>query len=302
MFFKKLLILPLFFAATLAKSETKKDPERLIFETKYGMLVFALYPEVAPLHVAQIKKIARAGGYTLSEVVKTTDNSLLQFSNVEIDRPLPISARLKSQIRRLPLELSNTQKHQWGKLSMVRNYDQNSATSAFSIILGPAKHLDGQFTIFGQLEAEFSIEAVLRIMSLKRKNDRPIERVYVTNSYLESDLDIIEKKATKAAILGEIFLASKEDRAQFRKDNPQTSGPLILLLSAIIALSVIAFFQFHSIGQKVVISILMMHALIAVFGILILIIPYTHESAFLAAVVFLGLIAMFKFLTGFEKE
>ena len=41
-------------------------------------------------------------------------------------------------------------KHVRGVLSMGRYDDPNSATSSFSILLGDAPHLDGQYCAFGK--------------------------------------------------------------------------------------------------------------------------------------------------------
>ncbi|CAI0387570.1 unnamed protein product [Linum tenue] len=47
-------------------------------------------------------------------------------------------------------EFSNV-KHVRGILSMGRYSDPNSASSSFSILLGDAPHLDGQYAVFGKV-------------------------------------------------------------------------------------------------------------------------------------------------------
>ncbi|HSE73684.1 MAG TPA: peptidylprolyl isomerase, partial [Dongiaceae bacterium] len=42
-------------------------------------------------------------------------------------------------------------KHERGTVSMARGTDVNSADSQFFICFAPAPHLDGQYTIFGQV-------------------------------------------------------------------------------------------------------------------------------------------------------
>lgn len=50
----------------------------------------------------------------------------------------------------VPLEVLPEVKHdKRGILSMGRHSDPNSGGSSFSILLGPAPHLDMQYTIFG---------------------------------------------------------------------------------------------------------------------------------------------------------
>ena len=52
--------------------------------------------------------------------------------------------------KNVPLEVVNGVRHDTpGVLSMGRLEDPNSGTSSFSILLGPAPHLDMKYTIFG---------------------------------------------------------------------------------------------------------------------------------------------------------
>ncbi|MFT4589762.1 MAG: cyclophilin family peptidyl-prolyl cis-trans isomerase [Limisphaerales bacterium] len=47
--------------------------------------------------------------------------------------------------------VGETVKHARGVVSMARWEDPNSAQSSFSLVLGPAPHLDGKYTIFGKV-------------------------------------------------------------------------------------------------------------------------------------------------------
>ena len=42
-------------------------------------------------------------------------------------------------------------KHTRGIVSMARSDDPDSATTSFFLMLGPAPHLDGKYTAFGQI-------------------------------------------------------------------------------------------------------------------------------------------------------
>jgi peptidyl-prolyl cis-trans isomerase B (cyclophilin B) len=81
-------------------------------------------------------------------------------------------------------EFSKTKKHTPGILSMARTSDPNSAGSQFFIMVAPSAHLDGQYSIFGEV-AE-GMDVVNKIVSTPRdRNDKPLERV-----------DMIEVKVT----------------------------------------------------------------------------------------------------------
>src|SRR6185369_7440944 len=73
-------------------------------------------------------------------------------------------------------------RHVRGVLSMAReDADINSAETSFSILLGPAPHLDGKYTVFGRLEAG---EAVLEEMVKVPRGAlmRPVTRLDVTRA------------------------------------------------------------------------------------------------------------------------
>jgi len=65
----------------------------------------------------------------------------------------------------------NSRKFERGVLGMARGNDPNSAGSQFYIMLGPAEHLNGQYTAFGRvvsgMEAVDGIKVGDRVKSIK---------------------------------------------------------------------------------------------------------------------------------------
>jgi len=55
--------------------------EHIIFSTTYGDLVFALYPEIAPLHVKQLLKLTRLGVFDSAQVMRVIPGFIVQFSD-----------------------------------------------------------------------------------------------------------------------------------------------------------------------------------------------------------------------------
>ena len=64
-------------------------------------------------------------------------------------RLVPMNTQQKAVAdQRVPLEVTTAVKHdRRGILSMGRMEDPNSGTSSFSVLLGPAPHLDQQYTM-----------------------------------------------------------------------------------------------------------------------------------------------------------
>jgi cyclophilin family peptidyl-prolyl cis-trans isomerase len=80
-------------------------------------------------------------------------------------------------VHNLKGEFSPTRKHIRGVLSMARAEDPNSANTSFFLMLAPAGHLDGKYTIFGKMVDGFDtldkIEKVLR----REDGQTPVERI-----------------------------------------------------------------------------------------------------------------------------
>lgn len=73
----------------------------------------------------------------------------------------------------------NNQPHKRGTLSMARSADPDSAGSQFFICVSAAPHLDGQYTVFG--EVTDGMDVVDKIVSQPRdQNDNPLERIEMT--------------------------------------------------------------------------------------------------------------------------
>jgi len=79
-------------------------------------------------------------------------------------------------------------KHVRGILSMGRYDDPNSATSSFSILLGPAPHLDHNYAVFGTLVAGDEVLAEMEKVETKREGIfvMPKERIAILSSYVYS--------------------------------------------------------------------------------------------------------------------
>jgi cyclophilin family peptidyl-prolyl cis-trans isomerase len=138
-------------AAQAVASSPRLSDERIVFRTTRGDLVVALYPDVAPRHTAQILRLVRLGVYDSTYVHRVEPGFVAQLTNAQ-NRKRPLSPEQTAAIVKLPAELSAVP-HREGVLSMAReDGDLDSAETSFSFMLGPAPHLDGKYTVFGQLE------------------------------------------------------------------------------------------------------------------------------------------------------
>jgi len=179
--FSLLLALPALGSAQGAPAEgqPKLSAERLILRTNLGDLVFALYPEVAPRHAARILEMARSGIFDGVGFYRLEPGFVLQTENFN-SRKKPLSAALAATVTKIPAEFSQL-KHRRGVLSMARFDDPNSAESSFSILLGDAPHLDGQYTIFGELVGGDDVLKALEAEPVNEKHEPKMD-LFVTRA------------------------------------------------------------------------------------------------------------------------
>ncbi|XP_027097142.1 peptidyl-prolyl cis-trans isomerase CYP23 [Coffea arabica] len=83
-----------------------------------------------------------------------------------------------------------------GILSMGRYSDPDSAQSSFSVLLGDAPHLDGQYAIFGKLTK--GDETLRKLEQLPTKKEgifvMPTERITILSSYYyDTEMEICEQ-------------------------------------------------------------------------------------------------------------
>nr|WP_051013876.1 peptidylprolyl isomerase [Pararhodospirillum photometricum] len=127
---------------------TAADPENTLYmDLETGRVVIEMRPDLAPKHVDRIKTLARQGFYDGTVFHRVIDGFMVQGGD-----PTG-TGRGGSELPDLPAEFSPSSKarHVRGALSMARTANPNSANSQFFIMLAPATHLDGQYSIWGQV-------------------------------------------------------------------------------------------------------------------------------------------------------
>ncbi|MBM2711905.1 peptidylprolyl isomerase [Mesorhizobium caraganae] len=133
------------------------DPENtMIITLKDGDVTIALRPDLAPKHVAQIKKLVREGAYDNVAFHRVIDGFMAQTGDVKFGNmkkgfsPEAVGTG-GSDLPDLPAEFSQSEHYKRGTLGMARSQDPNSANSQFFIMFAPAPNLDGQYTIVGNV-------------------------------------------------------------------------------------------------------------------------------------------------------
>jgi peptidylprolyl isomerase len=106
-------------------------------------VVIEMRPDLAPKHVAQIKKLAREGKYDGVVFHRVIDGFMAQTGD-------PTGTGTGGMGDPLPAEFSK-EPHVRGAVSMARTSDPNSARSQFFIVFKDSNFLDGQYTLWGRV-------------------------------------------------------------------------------------------------------------------------------------------------------
>jgi peptidylprolyl isomerase len=123
------------------------DPENtLIFTLENGDVTIALRPDLAPGHVERIKELVREGFYDGVVFHRVIPGFMAQGGD-------PTGTGMHGSDKpNLPQEFSR-EPHVRGTASMARTNDPDSANSQFFIVFDDARFLDGQYTVWGQVES-----------------------------------------------------------------------------------------------------------------------------------------------------
>lgn len=170
------------------KSEYTKrqaDNPEIAIETDYGTMKLELYRDVAPIHVDSMLARVREGFYDGLIFHRVIDGFMIQGGD-------PKGNGTGGPGYTLPAEFSKV-KHIEGTLSMARSQNPNSAGSQFFICLAPASHLDGQYTVFGQLMDGF--DTLHKIGKVPTGSmDRPLKDVVIRKMTILKDMPKTDEK------------------------------------------------------------------------------------------------------------
>ena len=146
-----------------------------------GKIEIELYPDAAPITVANFEKLVSEGFYDGLTFHRVIPGFMIQGGDPLGNGMGGAEKNIKGEFR--ANGHPNPIKHTRGVLSMARAYDPNSASSQFFIMHADAPHLDGQYAAFGKVVS--GIEVVDEIASIPTGfNDRPkiavrMEKVYI---------------------------------------------------------------------------------------------------------------------------
>jgi peptidylprolyl isomerase len=153
-----LLILAALFAGAASSQAQAPDPQNtLVIETSKGNILIRLRPDLAPKHVAQVKRLAKEGFYNGIVFHRVIAGFMAQTGD-----PTG-SGRGGSKLPNLPAEFTQ-EEFKRGSVGAARTNDPNSANSQFFICFGATcRQLTGQYTLWGDvIEGMENVEKIAR--------------------------------------------------------------------------------------------------------------------------------------------
>ena len=116
----------------------------------FGEMTAELYPEVAPITVANFVKLAKENFFDGLIFHRVIRGFMLQGGGYNEQMEEKNTPAIRGEFAANGFK-QNTLKHTRGVLSMARTSDPNSASSQFFIMHAPAPYLDGQYAGFGKV-------------------------------------------------------------------------------------------------------------------------------------------------------
>ncbi len=289
-------------SASVEVNIVKISQHRVIMETDLGMLVFAFYPDIAPLHTQQITRLINAGAYDSTHFFRVIPGFIIQTSEIT-DRNVSLTQEQNDLLKPIKAEFTDVLKHRKGVLSMARMPESpDSARSSFSIMLGNAPHLDGEYTIFGQLES--GGQTLARILAIPRNGENPASRITINRAYVVKDIESHYQKYPRDPVSGNSFSSGANDSVitdYFRLHDEKIQLVVICAL-VIIALNLVSFLFYKKLSKAMLLSIQMITILISSFLLFVLLTKAAHHDSWLAIVIFTGLFLLFRLMSQFENR
>ena len=162
-------LLAIFFVVVSCETKQKNkgsvmDKDRAVISTQFGDIVLEFFDDLAPKHVESFKLHAQNGYYNSTTFHRVIPGFMIQGGDPltkSDDRRrhgtggnaakfFGIGSESNESSWDLPAEFSPTP-HERGILSMARSQNPDSGGSQFFICVDDAKHLDGQYTVWGQV-------------------------------------------------------------------------------------------------------------------------------------------------------
>lgn len=151
--------------------------KQVTITTDHGDMTLTFFPDKAPGHVENFVQLVGSGFYDGLTFHRIVEGFMVQGG-------CPNGTGMGSGPRQLKAEFNDTP-HERGTVSMARSSDPDSASCQFFICLDEASFLDGQYSAFGRIADDASLETLAKLGALPTRDagtgeaSTPIEPVII---------------------------------------------------------------------------------------------------------------------------
>ena len=163
--------------ASAGKKGRKGKVGNAILETTMGDIEIAFFPDVAPGHVDNFKKLAGEGFYDGTIFHRVIPGFMIQGGDPNSKSENRETHGAGGPGYDIKAEFNDT-KHVRGIVSMARSQDPDSAGSQFFIVLKDSPFLDGQYTVFGRVVDGMDVADKI-VNSERDSRDNPLDRIVI---------------------------------------------------------------------------------------------------------------------------
>jgi peptidyl-prolyl cis-trans isomerase B (cyclophilin B) len=157
---------------------------KAVIQTKLGDITLNFFPEVAPNHVNNFIELAGKGFYNGTTFHRVIPGFMIQGGDPHSKDQDKTRHGTGGPGYSLKAEFNN-KPHKAGTISMARSAHPDSAGSQFFICVADAPHLDGQYSVFGEVIA--GMDTVDKIVSQPRDSrNNPVESIEMTVEVIQS--------------------------------------------------------------------------------------------------------------------
>ena len=256
------LLLVSFGNQAFAQSDDKK---LAVLETNLGTIIIEFFSDDAPNHVKNFIELSESGFYDGTLFHRIIPGFMIQGGDPNTISGDPSTWGIGGPTERVNAEF-NTIKHNRGIVSMARSADPNSAGSQFFIVHKDSNFLDEQYTVFGRVVTEESLETLDKIASVEiGERDIPIdtEQVKITSvtivnrSEVSNTLELPEPERIQSTVpsstgnqkfesiqhkislsVPEGWLLQESDKTQENSPDVVAVGPKTGIMNPVISLTV----------------------------------------------------------------
>lgn len=211
--FSIITLVTLFMYGALTSAHAQKNPE-VVFETSKGAFTLELYPEKAPITVANFLRYVDDGFYNGTIFHRVIKDFVVQGGGYETGmKPRETDGAIKS-------ESSNRLKNLRGTISMARRNHPDTATSQFYINLSHNADLDFKnkympgYTVFGKISKGMDVIdkiSVVETTKIDKRSDVPVEDIKLISASRVAD-KTDAKAVTQAVTQAVTEVADKADK------------------------------------------------------------------------------------------